>query len=451
MHSVGDKVKLRDRKFLSSPPTRRYSHLCTATSHPIPIEHQNDPESRGHHILVVTRSRSTATVLWQDGTTTTSESPWLEHCTNIDEDVDVFPGDVGVFSESNRVGVVQKMDSKKRTVQLRWLGTDEEEVVSGLEFDPHGPPPEVYGVRRQDFVLITKGTNGVAVPTVPRLGESELLTGQWPSVTNLRVDVRPPCSFSSMGTDEPSPQLSTIGLHQAALLASTPAPSPQSGASLTSIDWYGEVVSLLLDGRVLVQFPSGLSSPFPLSQIYHLDDGLDPEGMMGMGMAEEDEFMDEAYVEDGDEDASMTDRSWETDGEEEGEDGGMEVRWPEADEVPMDVKERGWADEGEPVVSNGVSGTAAKEVGMPMPVEEEEEESWQRFTMLEEAPQVSSKALFSHKGRKPDVSALGSSLYERGRRRALQGVHGASAEGVQRPCFLSSSYVPLLLSPFVVY
>lgn len=173
------------------------SHIdCSlATSHPIPIQHENDAESRGHHILVVTRSRSTATVLWQDGTTTSSPSPAFEHCVNIDEDVDVFPGDVGVFSESNRVGVVQKMDSKKRTVRLRWLGTETEEVVSGLEFDPHGPPPEVYGVRRQDFVLITKGTNGVAIPTVPRLGESELLTGQWPSVTNLRVDVRP-CSYS---------------------------------------------------------------------------------------------------------------------------------------------------------------------------------------------------------------------------------------------------------------
>lgn len=113
---------------------------------------------------------------------------------------------------------------------------------------------------------------------------------------------------------------------------------------------------------------------------------------MGMGMAgEEDEFMEDAYVEEGEEDTSMTDRSWETDGEEEGEEeAGMEVRWPEADEVPMVLRERGWADEVETsAVSNGVKEVEMKEVGMPMPVEEEEEESWQRFTMLEEAPKVS--------------------------------------------------------------
>ena len=140
-----------------------------ASSHPLPTALASDPHARGHHVLVVTRSHSTATVIWQDGTTTTASTPSFEHCVNIDEDVDVFPGDVGIFSVTNRVGVVQSMESKKRTVKLRWLGTDESEVVSGLEFDPHGPPPEVYGVRRQDFVLVANGSNGVPVPTVPRL------------------------------------------------------------------------------------------------------------------------------------------------------------------------------------------------------------------------------------------------------------------------------------------
>lgn len=161
----------------------------TANSHPLPVSVLIQPHHAGHHVCVVTRSRSTATVLWQDGTSTTALSPSFDHCVNVDDDVDVFPGDVGIFSANSRVGVVQSMNSKKRTVQLRWYGTEEVEMVSGLEFDPHGPPPEVFGVRRQDFVLITKDKNGVELPTVPRLGESEILIGTFPSPELLRHEV----------------------------------------------------------------------------------------------------------------------------------------------------------------------------------------------------------------------------------------------------------------------
>lgn len=114
---------------------------------------------------------------------------------NIDEEVDAFPGDVGVFSGSTppRVAVVQKMQSKKRTVELRWYGATEEEgeTVSGLEFDQHGPPPEVFGVRRGDYVLVTREGegNGVEIPTVPRLGESEVATGAFPPPEIVRVEV----------------------------------------------------------------------------------------------------------------------------------------------------------------------------------------------------------------------------------------------------------------------
>ena len=120
----------------------------TALIHPPPASLLSQPHSRGHYVLAVTSSKTLATVVWQDGSTTTAPAPSFEHCTNIDEDVDVFPGDIGVFAGTNRVGVVQSMESRKRTVKLRWYGTDEVEVVSSLEFDPHGPPPEVYEIGR---------------------------------------------------------------------------------------------------------------------------------------------------------------------------------------------------------------------------------------------------------------------------------------------------------------
>lgn len=135
-------------------------------------------------------------MLWQDGTTSAGPASDFEHCVNIDEEVDAFPGDVGVFSGSTppKVAVVQSMNSKKRTVDLRWYGEENAEVetVSGLEFDQHGPPPEVYGVRRADCVLITKEgeTNGLPIPTVPRLGESEVATGAFPAPDIVRAEVR---------------------------------------------------------------------------------------------------------------------------------------------------------------------------------------------------------------------------------------------------------------------
>lgn len=165
-----------------------------ALFHPPPLEGLSGPLLRGHLVFVVTNSVSTATVLFQDGTSASLPSTSFEPCASLDEDVDVFPGDVGLFAANNRVGVVQAMDNRKRTVRLRWIdqatgiAPPEEEVLSALEFDPHGPPPEVYGVRRSDFVLLAL-ENGVDLPTCPRLGESETATGQFPSPERLRVEV----------------------------------------------------------------------------------------------------------------------------------------------------------------------------------------------------------------------------------------------------------------------
>jgi ubiquitin-conjugating enzyme E2 O len=183
LHSINDKVVFRDP--LRFPPPS--SGL--ATSYP-----------DGYRVLAVRNCRTTLTILWQDGTRTEAPSTEYEQVPTVDEETDVFPGDVGVFSgvTPNRIGVVQSMDAKKRTIRLRYLddetclpGKEEEETVSGLEFDPHGPPPDAYGVRRGDWILVLGegDKNGAKPPMVPGLGESEIAAGLMPGGEDLRMEV----------------------------------------------------------------------------------------------------------------------------------------------------------------------------------------------------------------------------------------------------------------------
>lgn len=145
-------------------------------------------------VRVVIEAETKVSVVWQDGSSDVGvPSIHFEHAI-LDEDVDVFPGDVGMFSsagEEGRPGVAQAMNAKQRTVVLRFLGTDEVETVSALEFDPHGPPPGTYGLRRGDTVLVTAEDQPDALLAVPSLGESEVLTGQFPSSAELHAAVRP--------------------------------------------------------------------------------------------------------------------------------------------------------------------------------------------------------------------------------------------------------------------
>ncbi|GAA5844140.1 hypothetical protein JCM9279_003744 [Rhodotorula babjevae] len=293
LHTVYDKVVFRDPSLFPAQPSR-----------------WRDTYPAGHRVLAITATRTEATVLWQDGTTTVGPTPSFEQVPTIDEDNDVFPGDIGVFSgvSPSRIGVVQSTDSRRRTIKLRYLSaraeplssssTEEDETVSGLEFDPHGPPPDAYGVRRGDWVLITSEgvDNGATVPTVPKLGESEVAAGLMPSGEELRIE------------------LSTLGLSYCQTVADSYAPPAvqESPDALAAVNWYGEVWDLLLDGRALIRFPNGDKQAFPVHRLVHLDDGLDPEGELGGPLDGEDDAMST----DG-ESSSGSDASWLT---EDGED-----------------------------------------------------------------------------------------------------------------------------------
>lgn len=177
LHSIGDKVVFRDLN--SNPPSP------TAT----PLNNFS-----GEHVLYVTSSRSKASVLWQDGTTTHDIStPLLEHYNELSDD-DAFPGEVGIFTPSNKVAVVQKVNKKQRTLSIRIYESEEILEISTIDFDLRGTPEYPFGVRRQEFVLVSKKDTGVPCPAVPNLGESEILTGSFPSPEMLREEVRIFCS-----------------------------------------------------------------------------------------------------------------------------------------------------------------------------------------------------------------------------------------------------------------
>ena len=197
LRTIHDKLVPRDRSspsFLSlSLPCLR-TNLVLETASLIPSSESTAP---GHQIHSVTNSVSTLTVLWQDGTTTSGPSTSFEALQTLDDETEVFPGDVGIFSPSGstaqgKIGVVQSMDTRKRTIKLRYLEDEGEETVSGLEFDPHGAPEEQFGVRRGDWVLIAneREGNGAKLPVVPSLGESETSAGIMPGGEELRMEVR---------------------------------------------------------------------------------------------------------------------------------------------------------------------------------------------------------------------------------------------------------------------
>lgn len=273
-------------------------------------------------------------MLWQDGTRSVGSSTEYEQVAAVDEETDVFPGDVGVFSgvTPNKIGVVQSMDAKKRTVRLRYLdrrtclpaveGPDsEEETVSGLEFDPHGPPPDAYGVRRGDIVLLMPESeaNGAQAPIVPGLGESEVAAGLMPGGEQLRLDVRPCALFACVAMltqTDCCEQISTLGLSYCQALPDNFS-APKAKEAPESLRWYGEVWDLLLTGEAEVRYPHGACEAVPVPRLVHLDDGADPDAAVDG---------DDGMALDGDEeDAEATDQSWETEDDDDEE--GMEEEW----------------------------------------------------------------------------------------------------------------------------
>jgi len=248
LHTIGDKMVFKDPARYP-PPAEVLATAGTST----------DPYR--HRVMVVTECRTTVEVVWQDGTRTTQPAQSLEVCHDPDDDIDVWPGDVGLFTgpgEAPRPAVVDSMNARKRTTKIRLLPPGVStvdtsippEVVSSLEFDPHGPPPDSFGLRRGDPVLCASRVTGHAVPTVAKLGESEVVNGTFPPSQEIRLQM------AAMGN-----------AFSFAWLAKREHRPVRTKEELAKVDWFGTVVDLLTTGEVRVQFPSGETKDFALPMV----------------------------------------------------------------------------------------------------------------------------------------------------------------------------------------
>ncbi|KAK4057951.1 hypothetical protein OIO90_001170 [Microbotryomycetes sp. JL221] len=373
---VGDKVVFRNPE--ADPLVKQTS--------------SDEPFPDGQRVYLVTHSRTQVTVLWQDNTQNVYAATELRPCTDLDDDVDVWPGDIGMYTGVNppRVAVVQSMNHKQRTIRLKYYDDPNgpEETVSGLEFDHFGPPPQSYGVRQQEDVLVLpeEMASDDVFPALTRLGETEYaIPGQFPEPNELRAEI------------------SQLGLQVAQQLPDGQAPKIKwTKEELAPIDWYGYVDELLLDGHVMVQFPSGRKEKLPLTRLYVLDDGTlyDPpdEFMSMMDMSDEETL--EHFASGGNVMPGSLDPSggvW-----------GDDSEWEDADDDESGEEMGGWAEEHEDEKSAHVngdpqSGPLAKteapdsapkdtvrrtdtEQVVSMPAEVEDHEHWNRFVVLEQAP-----------------------------------------------------------------
>ncbi|KAI0722317.1 hypothetical protein C8T65DRAFT_628933 [Cerioporus squamosus] len=378
---------------------------------------QHGKSSETHGVIsvdayIVQETKSTVEVLWQDGTRevldTRNTVPYL----NPDE-YDCWPGDHVLWKteDSKRHVVVQSVNARERTAQVLVVETGAIELASVLELDPHGtsdwsavsPSNDGLGVRRGDLVFIHREgtTNGVEPPMVPRIGEVEEWAREPPTVG-------PDGHLGGWRRD-----VANIGTRIAELrgkegsVEEPPFKRPEKGD--TSLNWFGEVVDLHLDGTIEVVLPHGDKVTVPLSRLTRLYDSVEQlEDLWGddEGTVEEGE---EVEVWEMDEDGRWVEgtaddgEEWESaeEGEDEEMHDAMDVEdasgeWsPSTDTVipPLQVETAqspSHPDDSRPTSSSGRprSPDVPKDA---MDIEDDPEEGssespWKRFEVLPEAP-----------------------------------------------------------------
>ncbi|KAG0150227.1 hypothetical protein CROQUDRAFT_668718 [Cronartium quercuum f. sp. fusiforme G11] len=187
----------------------------------------------------VTCRRSFVDILWMNGTTSEQVmSTTLEVGDHIDDEHDVWPGEAAVWKAEgqHKAAIVLKADPLTRVTNVRWWKTEECAPVSSLELDPIGKPPETYGVRLGDIVLISS-IPCARFPDIPRLGEPEIM----PPADSLRNELQ---AFGLSHAKRPKKVTFDECISEL-------------GSSCQDIDWVGIVCDLLLDGTIKVELPSG--------------------------------------------------------------------------------------------------------------------------------------------------------------------------------------------------
>ncbi|CAE6413274.1 unnamed protein product [Rhizoctonia solani] len=370
--------------------------------------------------MVVTESRSTVKIMWQDGTIEevlgTSIIPYL----NVDE-YDCWPGDFVRWKneDETRVAVVQSTHAQNRTAKVMWYGVTplQTETVSVLELDPHGPSgTETFGVRRGDFVFLHRPgtTNGAQLPAVPRIGELEDWVREPPPMTQ---QPHPPHTHShshshshsdenghfhvySDGRDQSAYDLNLAEAGWRGVMASLGMKLAEEGASQEyfhteqlgrerrvvkvqefkggDVRWFGEVMNLTTDGLIQIVLPHGEVVEVPLERVTLLnnegfdelagwpDDNLSAEEGSNYGS---EEVMEEVLYPDGQPLQEEEADGWETEGS---EDEDMESTGSWGDDEDRDMAMPGGYIPGSPVPPEPASAATAiaaaeTEVSPPTP------------------------------------------------------------------------------------
>ncbi|KAI0257678.1 hypothetical protein BJV78DRAFT_1164298 [Lactifluus subvellereus] len=277
MMRVGDKVILKDASSL--PFTR----------------HGKEGEPYGVvevRVYVVRETQTTVDVLWQDGSKETVLTTKLIPYLNPDE-YDCWPGDHVLWKgeDEKRVAVVQSVNAADRTATIRFSDTGDIELASVLELDPHGTndwsavAPTTFdglGVRRGDFVFIHREgtTNGLEKPKVPRIGEVEPWVREAPIVH---------ADGHYGGWRKTMAEIGMDIAHRREPDHIVEGKIRKPGPDDTSLNWFGEVSDLGLDGSVEVTLPNSTVAKYPLERLTRLYDTLEQlEDLWGEGSVQGD-------------------------------------------------------------------------------------------------------------------------------------------------------------------
>ena len=309
-----------------------------------------------------------------------------------DPSYEVWPGEHLVWRGDNgerRPAVVQKFDPRQRIADLLFTDKQEIQTVSVLELDTGGHGRPEYGVGIGQIVL-TCDDNHTPLPEVPPIGaiEPAFTSMYWRSVLMERG--------SHLKAD---PAMDPV----AAVRTTRPS------GDISSVDWWGHVSDLHLDGTIGIRLANGTQTRLSLRRLQLLntpgemydDDGEAPDNMFDMGMDHEGDS------------ASTT--SWETlpksdraiqetiDFMESGQ------SWDDAYPVPLDsdgdtamemmdewavnrlVTETRWPRQAVDTTSTPMPRAASRLAAeSPSPVAGpstlQDDERWVHFEMLEEAP-----------------------------------------------------------------
>ncbi|KAI0815073.1 hypothetical protein BC629DRAFT_1469034 [Irpex lacteus] len=285
--------------------------------------------------LVVKETRTRVSVLWQDGTREIVDSKDTVPYLNPDE-YDCWPGDHVIWKSEGqrRPAVVQSVNAIERTAYIRFLDSGNIELASVLELDPHGTsdsPVEGLGLHRGEFVFIHKeGTTNEAVkPMVPRIGELEAWVRESP-VMHVHENGQLGGwrrEMAEIGNDVAQRRGRDNSVEEGKLRRRPPPGD-------TSLNWFGEVVDLRLDGTVEVMLLDSSLVVLPLERLTRLHDGLDQLEDLWGDASEQDSMMSD---EDAETWATNEQGEWVRGDAVDGDD------WSTDEEEAMEVDDDGWS------------------------------------------------------------------------------------------------------------